>query len=110
MRIQRAEHAEDRRLIDIVVIQLVAVDVMILDDTQCFAEVLAHGSGRGSRRVNAWPASSRGSSSRLACRGRPRVRLPLTKHETGKTQSEKNQRDKRKRESVLHLEPHKSFR
>ena len=45
MGIQGAQHTDDRRLIHIVVVELVAVNVMLLNDFQRFAEILFYGFG-----------------------------------------------------------------
>ena len=46
VRIQRAQHADDRGLVDVVEIQLITVDVVMLNGTQRLAEILRDSCGR----------------------------------------------------------------
>jgi hypothetical protein len=50
MRIERAQHPDDRRLVHIVVIQFFAVDVLFLDHLEGFIEVSLEPDGRGTQR------------------------------------------------------------
>src|SRR5437588_12182742 len=62
VRVERSQHSGNRRLNEIVVIDLVAVDVMLLNHRESFAEILADGRrGRGRGRN---PRAPRSRSSR----------------------------------------------
>ena len=52
VRIERPQHADDRRLIDAIEVELVAVDIVFLDDTQRFGEILLDCRSGGVRRAH----------------------------------------------------------
>ena len=63
MRIQRAQHADDRRLENVVVVELLAVDILFLNELQRFVEVALNGGELGILR-GPRPASHRASIER----------------------------------------------
>src|SRR5687767_7676226 len=88
MRIERAQHAEDRRLEDIVVVQLAAIDVLMLDHFECFVEIaLDCGSSRTdlSCRPPAGQTITRFSAAGSTARGRLSLlrQHKIRSHQTG---------------------------